>query len=91
MRAVENHPRLRELIEVFRKRHLEVVKQVAGDHIAPLDDKFIGFGVRTFEQDDSKTGRRLLSTLNKEKLPRILGYNTKFNTCRPSQTPGYAR
>ena len=28
MRAVENHPRLRELIEVFRKRHPEVVKQL---------------------------------------------------------------
>ena len=28
------HPTLRELIEVFRKRHPEVVKQVeAGDHI----------------------------------------------------------
>ena len=49
MRAVENHPRLRELIEVFRKRHPEGVKQVAGDHIAPLDDKFIGFEARTFE------------------------------------------
>ena len=56
--VVEHHPRLRELIELFRKRHPEVVK-----HIAPLDDKFIGYG-----------GRRLLSTLNKEKLQRILGY-----------------
>ena len=56
--AVENHPRLRELIELFRKRHPEVVK-----HIAPMDEKFIGYG-----------GRRLLSTLNKEKLQRILGY-----------------
>ena len=56
--VLERHPRLRELIELFRKRHPEVVK-----HIAPLDDKFIGFG-----------GRRLLSTLNKEKLQRILGY-----------------
>jgi hypothetical protein len=56
--VLERHPRLRELIELFRKRHPEVVK-----HIAPADDKFIGFG-----------GRRLLSTLNKEKLQRILGY-----------------
>jgi hypothetical protein len=56
--VIERHPRLRELIELFRKRHPEVVK-----HIAPLDDKFIGFG-----------GRRLLSTLNKEKLQRILSY-----------------
>ncbi len=56
--AVENHPRLRELIEVFRKRHPEVIKK-----IAPLDGKFIGYG-----------DRRLMSTLNKEKLERILGY-----------------
>jgi hypothetical protein len=56
--VLERHPRLWELIELFRKRHPEVLK-----HIAPLDDKFIGFG-----------GRRLLSTLNKEKLQRILGY-----------------
>ncbi len=56
--AIESHPRLRELIELFRKRHPEVVK-----HIAPMDEKFIGYG-----------GRRLLSTLNKEKLQRILGY-----------------
>ena len=56
--VLERHPRLRELIELFRKRHPEVVK-----HIAPMNDKFIGVG-----------GRRLLSTLNKEKLQRILGY-----------------
>ena len=56
--AVENHPRLRELIEVFRKRHPEVVKK-----IAPLDDNFIGYA-----------GRRLMSTVTKEKLQRILGY-----------------
>ncbi len=56
--AVENHPRLRELIEVFRKRHPEVIKK-----IAPLDGNFIGYG-----------DRRLMSTLNKEKLERILGY-----------------
>ena len=56
--VLERHPRLRELIELFRKRHPEVVK-----HIAPADEKFIG--VR---------GRRLLSTINKTKLQRILGY-----------------
>jgi len=55
---LENHPKVRELIELFRKRHPEVVKQ-----IAPVDDTFIGVG-----------GRRLLSILNKEKLQRILGY-----------------
>jgi len=56
--VLERHPRLRELIELFRKRHPEVVK-----HIAPADEKFIGFG-----------GRRLLSTINKTKLQRILAY-----------------
>ncbi|MGA3315328.1 MAG: glucosidase [Candidatus Korobacteraceae bacterium] len=61
--VLERHPRLRELIELFRKRHPEVVK-----HIAPADDKFIGYG-----------GRRLLSTLNKDKLQRILGYMLNEN------------
>ncbi len=56
--VLDRHPKLRELIDLFRKRHPEIVK-----HIAPADEKFIGFG-----------GRRLLSTLNKEKLQRILGY-----------------
>ena len=56
--VLENHPRLQEMIALFRKRHPEVVK-----HIAPMDEKFIGYG-----------GRRLLSTLNKQKLQRILGY-----------------
>ncbi len=56
--AVENHPKLRELIELFRKRHPEVIEK-----IAPVDGKFIGFG-----------GRRLMSTLNKDKLTKVLGY-----------------
>ena len=47
-----------ELIELFRKRHPEVMKQ-----IAPADDSFVGYG-----------GRRLPSVCNKEKLQRILGY-----------------
>lgn len=56
--AVENHPKLRALIELFRKRHPEVIEK-----IAPVDGKFIGFG-----------DRRLMSTLNKEKLTKVLGY-----------------
>ncbi len=56
--TLERLPRLRELIELFRKRHPEVM-----NHIAPADDKFVGYG-----------GRRLLSTINKEKLQSILTY-----------------
>jgi len=57
--AVEHHPRFRELMELFRKRHPEVVKK-----IATADDPTIG----GFE------GRRLTSVCNKEKLQRILAY-----------------
>ena len=52
------HPKLMELIALFRKRHPEVVA-----HVAPTDDGFIGYA-----------GRRLLSLLNRKKLERVLGY-----------------
>jgi len=52
------HPRLMELVEVFKKRHPDVLK-----HIAPADDKFIGYA-----------GRRLMSVCNKEKIERVLRY-----------------
>ena len=52
------HPRMAELIELFRKRHPDVV-----EHIAPADGKFVGYA-----------NRRLLSVCNKEKLERILVY-----------------
>jgi hypothetical protein len=52
------HPRLVELVEVFKKRHPELLK-----HIAPADDKFKGYAER-----------RLLSVCNKEKIERILAY-----------------
>jgi hypothetical protein len=52
------HPRLMEMIALFRKRHPELVSQVA-----PTDSGFIGY-----------KGRRLLSILNKNKLRRVLGY-----------------
>ena len=50
------HPRLRELMEVFKRRHPELLA-----HIAPADEKFVGYG-----------GRLLLAVCNKDKLQRIL-------------------
>ncbi len=55
---VKSHPRILELVELFRKRHPELLK-----HIAPADEKFIGYA-----------NRRLLSVCNKEKIERILAY-----------------
>jgi hypothetical protein len=52
------HPKLMELIALFKKRHPEVLAQVA-----PTVEGFIGHA-----------GRRLLSPLNKAKLERVLGY-----------------
>jgi hypothetical protein len=52
------HPRLMELIDLFRKRHPEVVAQVA-----PTEQGYVGYG-----------GRRLLSPLSKKRLERVLGY-----------------
>ncbi|MGC2111815.1 MAG: glucosidase [Candidatus Korobacteraceae bacterium] len=56
--AAAKHPRMLELIELFRKRHPEVVKQ-----ISIADGSFIGYAQR-----------RLASVCNKEKLQRILAY-----------------
>jgi hypothetical protein len=56
--VVARHPRLRELIELFKKRHPELL-----NHIAPADGKFVGYAER-----------RLLSVCNKEKIERILAY-----------------
>jgi len=50
--------RLMELIDLFRRRHPELL-----DHIAPADHKFVGY-----------KERRLLSVVTKEKLERILKY-----------------
>jgi hypothetical protein len=50
--------RLKELTALFRKRHPELLEQ-----IAPADDSFIGYAQR-----------RLASVCNKEKLVRILRY-----------------
>ncbi len=56
--AVKNHPKLMEMINLFRKRHPELVS-----HVAPTDQAFIGYNQR-----------RLLSLLNRNKLERVLGY-----------------
>jgi len=56
--AAKRHPRLMELVDLFRKRHPELVK-----HIAPADESFSGYN-----------GRRLLSVCNKEKIEKILTY-----------------
>ena len=54
--AVARHPRMAELIELFRKRHPDLLK-----HIAPADNTFKGYA-----------DRRLMSVCNKEKIERIL-------------------
>jgi hypothetical protein len=51
-------PRLMEMIALFRKRHPELVSQVA-----PTGDGFVGH-----------KGRRMLSVLSRKKLERVLGY-----------------
>jgi hypothetical protein len=56
--VVERCPKLMEMIALFRKRHPTFVS-----HLAPTSEGFIGY-----------KGRRLLSTLNKQKLERVLGY-----------------
>ena len=55
---VQRYPRLVEMIALFRKRHPELMSQ-----LAPTDEGFIGYN-----------NRRLLSVLNKSKLERVLGY-----------------
>jgi hypothetical protein len=56
--TLADHPRLRELIQLFRERHPEVLA-----HVAPTEEGFIGY-----------VGRRLLSPLTKSRLERVLGY-----------------
>ena len=55
---VQAHPRLKELVEIFKKRHPDLL-----EHIAPADGKFTGYA-----------NRRLMSVCNKEKIERILRY-----------------
>jgi Glycosyl hydrolase family 63 C-terminal domain len=56
---IANHPRILELIEIFRKRHPEVIQQIAS-----AEDVDIG----------GYLGRRLLTACNRPKLKRVLGY-----------------
>jgi hypothetical protein len=56
--VLARHPRLRALIDLFKKRHPELLK-----HIAPADGNFVGYA-----------NRRLLSVCNKVKIERILAY-----------------
>jgi hypothetical protein len=55
---LERHPRLVEVIELFKKRHPEVLKQ-----IAPADNSFIGYA-----------DRRLMAVCTKQKMERVLSY-----------------
>src|SRR5215510_7875303 len=52
------HPRLFELIQLFRERHPEVVAKVA-----PTPEGYLGYA-----------GRRLLSPLSRERLQKVLRY-----------------
>ena len=56
--AAARYPKLQEMIALFKKRHPELISQVA-----PTEDGFVGQG-----------DRRLLSILNKDKLVRVLAY-----------------
>jgi hypothetical protein len=57
--TAESHPRIFELIELFRKRHPELAQK-----IATAEDPTLG----------GYAGRRLAAVCNKEKLQRILAY-----------------
>jgi hypothetical protein len=56
--TVLRHPRLLQMIELFKKRHPQLLR-----HIAPADEKFVGYA-----------GRRLFAVCNKKKVERILAY-----------------
>ncbi len=56
--VVARNPRMMELVEIFKKRHPDLLK-----HIAPADNTFKGY-----------SDRRLLSVCSKEKIERILAY-----------------
>ena len=54
----KKHPRMLELIQLFRERHPDVL-----NHLRGSEEELIGHG-----------GRRLLAVLNKSKLQRVLSY-----------------
>jgi hypothetical protein len=55
---VERHPRMMELVELFKRRHPDIIERLG----------------RTEESAGGYGGRRILSVLNKEKLQRVLAY-----------------
>jgi len=57
--TITSHPRIFELVNLFRKRHPEVIEQIASAE----DLEKGGF-----------MGRRLLTTCNRPKLKKVLGY-----------------
>ncbi len=57
--TIKNHPRILELVNLFRKRHPEVIEQIA----SAKDLEKGGF-----------MGRRLLTTCNRPKLKSVLSY-----------------
>ena len=56
--VMARHPKLMELIELFKKRHPDLIA-----HIAPTDEGFVGY-----------KGRRILSLLTRTKLEKVLRY-----------------
>ena len=56
--TLQRHPRMMELVELFKQRHPDIVARLRN-----TDDPNGGYG-----------GRRLLSVLNRQKLQRVLGY-----------------
>jgi len=54
----KRRPRLMKLVDLFKKRHPELIA-----HVAPTEKGFVGY-----------RGRRLLSLLNRTKLERVLSY-----------------
>src|SRR5208283_977430 len=57
--TLDNHPKMKELLDLFRKRHPEVIKQVAS-----AENLDVG----------GYLGRRLLTACNRPKLKRVLRY-----------------
>ena len=55
---IQRHPRMMELVELFKKRHPDVLVRLRGDE----------------ETEGGYGGRRLLSVLNRQKLQRVLAY-----------------
>jgi hypothetical protein len=55
---IKRHPRLMELVELFKKRHPDVLK-----HLEQSEEAIVGYN-----------NRRVLAVLNRKKLQRVLAY-----------------